>query len=60
MGLINEAEENIRKGLTINSEDKDLQQYLKTLKKKQNKEIIKSLKDQAASQIKQSQISQAL
>lgn len=37
MGSLNEAEENIRKGLTINSEDKDLQEYLKTLKRKQNK-----------------------
>lgn len=45
VGSITEAEDNIRKGLTINSEDKDLQLYLKTLKKKQNKLSIKTLKE---------------
>ena len=34
MGLLNEAEDHIRKGLNINSEDKDLQDYLKSLKKR--------------------------
>lgn len=60
MGLLVEAEDHIRKGLTINSEDKDLQVYLKQLKKRQNKLTIKKLKEESASLIKESKIKEAL
>ena len=56
LGSMTEAEENVRKGLTINSEDKDLQDYLKVLKKKINKESIKKLKEESAFFIKSSKI----
>jgi hypothetical protein len=55
-----EAEENVRKGLTINSEDKDLQDYLKILRRQHNRQVIAKLKEEAASLIKQSKIKEAL
>ena len=58
--LVSEAEETVRKGLAINSEDKDLQDYLKSLKKRQNKETIKKLKEESAFFIKASKIKEAL
>ena len=50
----------MRKGLTINSEDKDLQDYLKALRRMQNKQVIAKLKEEAATFIKASKIKEAL
>lgn len=47
-----EAEEEIRKGLTINSEDKDMKEFLTIIKKKTSKEALKKLKDSAAGSIR--------
>lgn len=60
MNNLTEAEENVRKGLTINSEDKDLQDYLKLLRRQQNKQAIAKLKEEAASLIKEAKVKEAL
>ena len=60
MNSLTEAEQNVRKGLTINSEDKDLQDYLKSLRRQQNKQVIVKLKEEAASLIKESKVKEAL
>jgi hypothetical protein len=45
LGEFTEAEEEVRKGLMINSDDKDLKDYLAFLKRRKSKETIKKLKE---------------
>ena len=60
LGQTAEAEESIRKGLTICSNDRDLQDFLKSIKKKQNKAQAKAMKEESAQLIKEGKIKEAL
>jgi hypothetical protein len=42
--------------LTVNSEDKDLKEFLSSIKKKQSKETLKKQKEQAVALIKESKV----
>jgi hypothetical protein len=60
LGQIAEAEDEVRKGLTVSSEDKDMKELLGVLRKKQTKEGVRQLKESAAALVKEVKLKEAL